>query len=133
MSRALFEGIIYEARFIIESLESCGIRIDELVVTGGGAKSRFWLQLKADITGKRVVVPRVTEASLLGDALLAGVGAGIYCELEDAVDCACAVKDVFEPDPSVKTTYDQRFALYGDLYDALIGLSGRLAQLPSYS
>jgi xylulokinase len=86
LSRAVFEGITYEARLIIESLESCGIRIDELVVTGGGAKSSFWLQLKADITGKRVVLPRVKEASLLGAATLAGIGAGIYQNVDEAVN-----------------------------------------------
>jgi len=127
LNRALFEGITYEARFIIEFLESSGITIDGLVVTGGGAKSPFWLQLKADITGKRVMVPRVTEASLLGAAVLAGVGAGIYRDLEDAVERVFKVKDTFEPDPSVKATYDRMFAVYRDIYEAAIGISEKLA------
>jgi len=131
LNRAVFEGITYEARFIIESLESSGIRINELAVTGGGAKSPFWLQLKADITGKRVIVPQVTEASPLGAAMLAGVGAGIYRSLEDAVARVCAVKDTFEPDPSVRAAYDQIFAIYRDLYDATISISERLVQFSS--
>ena len=127
LSRAIFEGITYEARLIIESLESCGICIEELVVTGGGAKSRFWLQLKADITGKQIVVSRVTEASLLGAAILAGVGAGVYHDLEDAVGRTFGAINVFNPDPAAKAIYDQRFPIYRDLYDAVIGISSRLA------
>jgi xylulokinase len=127
LSRAIFEGITFEARFIIESLESSGIPIKELVVTGGGAKSPFWLQLKADITGKRIVVPEVTEASLLGAALLAGVGAGVFSSLEDAVDRACRTVSAFEPRPERTATYDRLFPIYKDLYDAFIDISGRLA------
>jgi xylulokinase len=127
LNRAIFEGITFEARFIIESLESSGIPIKELVVTGGGAKSPFWLQLKADITGKRIVVPEVTEASLLGAALLAGVGAGVYSSLEDAVDRACRTVSVYEPRSEVTPIYDQIFPIYKDLYDALIDISRRLA------
>jgi xylulokinase len=127
LSRAIFEGITFEARFIVESLESSGIPIKELVVTGGGAKSPFWLQLKADITGKRIVVPEVTEASLLGAALLAGVGAGVYASLEDAVDQACRTVSAFEPNSDVSAIYDRIFPIYKDLYGAFIDISGRLA------
>ena len=127
LSRALFEGITYEARFIIEFLESSGLAINELVVTGGGAKSPFWLKLKADITGKRVIVPRITEASPLGAAMLAGVGAGVYRDLEDAVARVFKVKDTFEPDPSLKPVYDRMFGVYRDVYGATIGISEQLA------
>jgi xylulokinase len=128
LDRAIFEGITYEARYLIESLESTGISIEELVVTGGGAKSNFWLQLKADITGKRIVVPKVTEASLLGAAMLAGVGAGIYPDLESAVEQACRTVRTFEPDNEKKSTYDHIYDIYRDVYQAIINISGRLVQ-----
>ena len=127
LSRAVFEGITYEARLIIESFEGCGLRIDELVVTGGGAKSHFWLQLKADVTGKRVVLPEITEASLLGAAILAGVGAGVYPNVDEAINRVSHVAGVFEPDPAAATIYDQRFPLYRELYETVISMSTRLA------
>ncbi len=129
LSRAVFEGITYEARLIIECLEVCGLRINELRVTGGGAKSRFWLQLKADMTGKRVVLPGVTEASLLGAAVLAGVGAGVYKSADEAVNRICGVAGVFEPNPAVAAAYDQRFLLYREISEAVVNLSTRLMQL----
>jgi xylulokinase len=129
LSRAIFEGITLETRFIIESLESSGITIQELVVTGGGAKSPFWLQLKADITGKRIVVPEVTEASLLGAALLGGVGAGIYLDIEEAAGRACRARSFYEPGPDQYAAYGPVYAVYKDLYEALIGISSRLVQL----
>ena len=127
LSRAVFEGITYEARLIIESFEGCGLRIDELVVTGGGAKSHFWLQMKADVTGKRVVLPEITEASLLGAAILAGVGAGVYPNVDEAINRVSHVAGVFEPDPAAATIYDQRFPLYRELYETVISMSTRLA------
>jgi xylulokinase len=129
LNRAVFEGITFEARYIIDSLEQSGIPIEELVVTGGGAKSDFWLQLKADITGKRIVVPEVTEASLLGAALLAGVGSGVYRSLEDAVQRTCRTVSTYEPQPDRVVLYDRIYPIYKDLYDALIDVSGRLSTL----
>jgi xylulokinase len=129
LNRAVFEGITFETRYLLESLESTGLSISELMVTGGGAKSNFWLQLKADITGKRIKVPSVIEASLLGAALLAGVGAGIYPDLESAVDQACSIERAYEPDMEKAAIYDKYYAVYRDVYQAIIGISSRLVQL----
>ena len=128
LSRAVFEGITYETRFLLSSLEETGIYTSQLIVTGGAAKSPFWLQLKADITQKRIAVPEVTEASLLGAALLAGVGAGIYASIEDAVARACRQVATYDPNPTVTPVYDRFFAIYQDVYPAVIGLSERLCQ-----
>jgi xylulokinase len=127
LSRAIFEGITFECRFIVESLESAGIPIRSLAVTGGGAKSPFWLQLKADIIGKQVVVPEVTEASLLGAAILAGVGTGIYPSPSEAIARVCKVARVYEPNPSVKPVYDRAYAIYQDIYACAIPINTRLA------
>jgi xylulokinase len=129
LNRAIFEGITYETRYILESLESTGIAVDELMVTGGGAKSDFWLQLKADITGKQIKVPQVTEASLLGAAILAGVGAGIYEDIDSAVSEACHIVRTFEPNLAYKAIYDRFFDVYREVYQAIIGISGQLVQL----
>jgi xylulokinase len=127
LSRAVFEGITLETRYLLDSFESAGIRIDSLAVTGGGAKSPFWLQLKADVTGKVIRVPRVTEASLLGAAILAGVGAGIYSGVEEAVDRVCRVEGEYHPDPAAARVYDRLFPLYQDVYAAALVTSKRLA------
>jgi xylulokinase len=127
LSRAVFEGITLETRYLLESFESAGIRIDSLAVTGGGAKSPFWLQLKADVTGKVIRVPRVTEASLLGAAILAGVGAGVYSGVEEAVERVCRVDGEYHPEPAAAKVYDRLFPLYQEVYAAALETSKRLA------
>jgi xylulokinase len=116
ISRAVFEGITFETKLILTSMEKAGISIDQLRVTGGGAKSDFWLQLKADMTGKKVVVTEVTEASSLGTALLIGTGLGLYGSLEDAVNKTVHLKSEFKPDPRKTQVYDRLFQIYQTLY-----------------
>lgn len=129
VSRAIFEGITYESRFLLESLETPEAPIRAMIVTGGGAKSPFWLQLKANITGKTIVVPRVTEASLLGAAMLAGTGAGLYADIQQAVEEVCQTESVYQPEPSAAKVYQPYYEIYRDLYDSTIGVHSRLAKI----
>ena len=64
---------------------------------GGAANSRFWTQIKADITGKPIEVPASDTATTLGAALLAGVGVGVYADFDEAVKETVEVKRRHEP------------------------------------
>jgi xylulokinase len=127
--RAIFEAVCYEVRIILESFENAGIPIIELKVSGGGAKSPFWLQLKADITNKLIKVPGTTEASLLGAAMLAATGIGIYSSLEDAVDVVCSDVSGYEPNKDLVDFYDARYEVYKDLYHSLLPLNTRIRKV----
>ena len=129
IDRSVFEGITYESRLIIETFKKAGIPIQSFVVAGGGAKSPFWLQLKADIIGKPMKVPETTEASAMGAAMLAAVGSGVYKNLEEAVDNFCRIDFVYEPNFQNKKIYDRIFPLYCDLYDAVIKINCKLSAL----
>jgi xylulokinase len=85
-------------------------------VTGGGAQSDAWLQIKADILGRPLARPRITEAGALGAAILAGVGVGVYASVQEAVDALIAIDRVFEPQPERHRQYGERFARYRALY-----------------
>jgi len=74
----ILEGITFELRQNIEHMEKAGMPVGSLRVSGGGARSPRWLQLKSDVTGRPVHSLSVTEAGCLGAAILAGVGAGVY-------------------------------------------------------
>ncbi len=115
--RAIMEGITYELRNNVDALTSAGVPADEIRAVGGGARSAFWCQLKADITHLRVVVPSVTEASSLGAALLAGVGSGAYANLGEALDRTYSVKEIYRPER--KEAYEKAFRIYRDLYAKL--------------
>jgi xylulokinase len=128
MARAFFEGVTYEMRFLLENMEKTGGGgIEALVVTGGAAKSPFWLQMKADITGRRILVPEITETSCLGAAMLAGIGTGTYAGWEEAVSRACSIRGEYVPSRNAHERYDSYFQIYKDLYGAVAGINSRLA------
>lgn len=125
--KALIEGITYELRFNLETLEeAAGVKIDRLRAMGGGAKSPIWLQLKADITGKEVVSLAISECGCLGAAILAGVGAGEYSSVDEAVNMIVSEVNVFHPDPERHKQYTERFAIYSELYPKLKEITHRM-------
>jgi len=117
--RAILEGLTYELRNNIEAIEEHGAPIRELRAIGGGAKSPFWLQLKADITKRRVAVPSVTEAAAFGAAILGGVGAKVYRGAEDAIKRVYKEKETYMPQEGLGTVYDKHYHLYKRLYSTL--------------
>jgi xylulokinase len=125
--KALIEGISYEIRLNLERLEeAAGIKIDKLRAMGGGARSKIWLQLKADITGKKVVSLAISECGCLGAAILAGVGVGEYGSVDEAVEAVVSEVDVFRPNPDMYERYTKRFSVYSELYPNLKELVHRM-------
>ena len=125
--KALIEGITYELRVNLETLEeAAGVKIDRLRAMGGGARSKMWLQLKADITGKEVVSLAISECGCLGAAILAGVGVGEYSSVDEAVELLVSEVDLFQPDPDMHEEYTERFTIYPKLYPALRELTHRM-------
>ena len=87
MFRSLEENACIVSKINLEKIETfTGIAIDTLVFAGGASKGRLWCQILSDVTGCRVKIPKVTEATALGAAMSAGVGAGIYPSLEAAAE-----------------------------------------------
>lgn len=133
--RAMLEGLAYELRQNLERLKENGVGITELRSVGGGAKSPLWLQIKADVTGVRVAVPDVPEASSLGAALLAGTGVGIYPSIQDASRRVYRAGSSYEPDRSTRGMYDLNYGIYRSLYvslaEAFRNLSGIETRDPS--
>ncbi|MBD3184192.1 hypothetical protein GF312_18045 [Candidatus Poribacteria bacterium] len=115
--KSLIEGITYELRLNLETLENAaGVKIDRLRAMGGGARSKMWLQLKADMTGKEVVSLAVSECGCLGAAMLAGVGIGEYDSVDQAVDALVSEVNVFEPNQEMYEKYSEKFSIYSEIY-----------------
>lgn len=84
--KAVLEGTSYQLEAIREEAEQiAGHRIERLLVIGGGTRNRTWLQIKADVLNCELDVPSIAEATLMGAAMAAGWGAGVYASVEDAV------------------------------------------------
>jgi len=126
LAQAILEGVTYELKTNIDLFESTGIKIETIKAAGGGARSDFWLQLKADITGRVIEASQQTEASALGAAILAGYGLGSYSTLEEGMKSVESPTQTFHPDAEVHARYQDNFAKYvkyreamSELYDSI--------------
>lgn len=124
--KALLDGITYEMRLNLDRLQEAGVAVQELRAIGGGARSRTWLQLKADIFNRPVASLNVSEAACLGAAMLAGLAAGEYRSLAEAGDALVRVTDTHDPRPAEAARYEEMYALYREVYPTLRGLMHRL-------
>jgi xylulokinase len=120
MFRAVLEGCSFALRDIVDRLGELGLGADEIRVVGGGARSPLWLQMKADVTGHRVRVLASAEATALGAAMLAGVGAGTFADLDEAVGALTTIDAVAcDPDPATSAAYADAYGRYRGLFDAV--------------
>ena len=103
--RALMEAVCYGTRGCIDGLETAGHKCEEIVIAGGATQSPMWLQMHADVTGKRVVVCENAGAPLLGCAILASVGAGIHDNVDDAVKAMVRTAKTIEPNEEIASVY----------------------------
>ena len=126
IAKAILEGLTFELRLNLDLLREGGVGIDVLRAIGGGARSRLWLQLKADITGIPVITPRITEAAAFGAALLAGAGAGLWTSAGQAAERFLDLTQRYEPDTARHRAYSERFELYRQLYTAVAPIAHRL-------
>lgn len=117
--RASQEGVAYSLRHNLEIAEQAGAQVTELWGMGGCANSQVFMQIKADVTGKVIRVPRSDMATTLGAAILAGIGTGVYQDYEDARNATNKVQKVYSPNAAVKKVYDEGYAKYLRLYEQL--------------
>ncbi len=117
--RAVLEGVSYGLRDSLELIKGLGVPIEQVRASGGGARSPLWRQIQADIFGTELVLINVTEGAAFGAALLAGVGAGVYRDVREAVDAAVRVVSSTTPDPAAAQAYEALYPLYRGLYPAL--------------
>ena len=118
--RALLEGSAYALRDIITQIQVAGIELSELRVMGGGAKSRLWNQIKADVTGLPVHVPEITETTALGAALLALVGIGAHATLTEVSELIVKIRERIEPDVKIMPIYAEAYERYRQTYFSLL-------------
>jgi xylulokinase len=126
LAKAVLEGLTYELRLNLDLLKASGVDIDVLRAIGGGAKSALWLQLKADVTGIPVVVPKITEAAGFGAALLAGMGAGVFPSAAEAAKSFLQLTTTYQPDPARQAAYARQYELYRQVYPAVAPISHAL-------
>ena len=128
--RSLLEGIALEQALVTGMIEGAThIEVKEFIAIGGGAASDLWCRILADATGKLIRRTSTLEASSLGAAVCAAVGAGLYATAEDAANAMCgkAFRDT-EPLPENCTRYNDLMRVYVDLYENLRETFAKLEQ-----
>ena len=123
--QAVYEGVAFELRLSVERLLA-GRKPDRVVSIGGGTMDARWLQIKADVLGAEIEVPAVQECTAFGAALLAGIGAGVYRNVEEAVQRTFRVGKTVAPRREMKDTYDRLYASYRMLSDTLYPINKAL-------
>lgn len=128
LTRAVLEGVAFGIKDSFTLIQQAGLgSIDQVRVSGGGAKSALWRQIMADVLGVELVTVNTTEGAAYGAALLAAVGAGVYDSVEAATQATIQITGRTSPSADA-AVYPELYPLYRSLYPALSGVYQSLAR-----
>jgi xylulokinase len=117
--RAVQEGVAYSLQDTFSLFAELGIPVSGIRLGGGGARGTLWRRIQAGIYGYPVEVLTAEEGGAFGCALMAGVGAGHWANLDEACSQAIEVAQRIEPDPADLAAYKAGYAAWRKLYPAL--------------
>jgi xylulokinase len=123
--RGVLEGVAYGLRDSLELLRELGVDARVGRASGGGARSRLWLEIAASVLGLPLELTEVEEGSAYGAALLAGISNGVFASAREAVDACVRVRDRVEPNEAWARVYEEGYARYRALYPAVKSLEER--------
>lgn len=131
LARAVLEGVAFGLRDSFELMEQVGLpNIEQVRVSGGGAKSVLWRQILADILQVELVTVNTTEGAAFGAAVLGAVGVGVFSDVHVACESAIRVTGTITPTRG-QNTYQKLYALYRDLYPSLRSTFNELTEIVS--
>ncbi len=119
MTLAVLEGVAFGLRDSLERAKSYGTEIKEATLCGGGAKSRLWRQIIADVFNISVMIPVTEKGPSYGACILAMVGDGEYSSVEEAVEKIVRIKEIVYPDEEIVELYNGKYQKFASLYPAL--------------
>jgi xylulokinase len=119
LTRAILEGVAFGLRDSLELLRELGVSPESGRVSGGGARSRLWLEIVASVLDLPLERCAVDEGSAYGAALLAGVASGAFASAGDAVAACVRVRETIEPNAPWAQRYVDGYARFRELYPAI--------------
>ncbi len=126
MFRSLEENACIVSAINLEKIKAfTNLEIDEIVFAGGASKGDLWCQILADVTGCKIKIPQVTEATALGAAISAGVGAGVYDGMEKAAADLVVWDKAYIPNEKNHTIYKGIQKRWVEVYENQLSLVDR--------
>ncbi|GAP13575.1 xylulokinase [Longilinea arvoryzae] len=120
LTRAVLEGVAYGLKDSFTLIQNAGLgEITQVRASGGGTKSRLWRQILASVLEAELVTVNTTEGAAYGAALLAGVGAGNWKDVDAACRAAIVITGKENPDGAQVDSYRKGYEIYRDLYPTL--------------
>ena len=127
LTQAVLEGVTFGLRDSLEVARSMGLDIRRTTLCGGGAKSKLWQQIVANVLNLEVDLLVSEEGPALGAAMLAAVACGEFKDVEEAARKITKVKTTIKPDPKLVEKYERRYATFRTLYPTLKETFARMA------
>lgn len=118
-ARSVFEGVAFAQRDALELLHQLGLPAEYLIAAGGGGRSQYWRQILADTMGLPVMATGNEHGAAFGAALLAGVGTGVFSDIQEACRVSVHLAPVAAPEPANRKLYEDAYDLYRHLYPHL--------------
>jgi xylulokinase len=119
LARAALEGTAFGLRDVAGRLKEMGVAADRVRLLGGGARSRLWAQIRADIAGLPVERSAIEDSSAVGAALLAAVASGRMSDVASAAKTVSRIAETIEPQTSDRAAYDDAYGRYRRLFESL--------------
>jgi sugar (pentulose or hexulose) kinase len=117
--RAIMEAVCYGTEHIMRYFKEAGFVPEEVYACGGATKSNLWMQMQSDVLGVPINLTEEPNAPLLGDAILAAYGAGVYTSIEEAANNMVRIQKKIEPDFKKTERYKYYINMYIETYPHL--------------
>jgi xylulokinase len=128
MLRAVVESTAFAVRSVIAAMEDDGCQVSDLRVSGGLSRLPLWCQVRADVTGRKVLLPEQEDADLVGNACVGFLGLGEFETLSSAVDGMVRFQKIFLPNPANADTYDEMYEVFRRACDRLGEIYGKASR-----
>ncbi|MFW5889352.1 MAG: xylulokinase [bacterium] len=125
--RSIMEGVSFAFKNNLEAVESLGVKVDNLRLLGGGAKSKVWKEILSQILNRKISTVEVEETAALGSSILCGLALGIYQSPEAAVEKLVKIREEYYSQV-MPVVYQKNYKIFKELYPSLKELYKKLNQ-----